>query len=90
MEETALRITKLRNLVTLTYRLKCKYEKTVNLRKNLILGPFGEILVVVERVRNSYLVCVCSLIYTAHKGPLPSYIFFCGLSGSTIFFIFIS
>jgi hypothetical protein len=46
-EETALRITELRNLVTLIYRIKCKYEKTGNLRKNLILGPFCEIVVVV-------------------------------------------
>jgi hypothetical protein len=46
-EETAFTITELRNLVTLTYRIKCKYEKTENLRKNVILGPFREIVVVV-------------------------------------------
>jgi len=36
------------NLVTLLYRMKYKYEKMGNLRKNLILGLFGEIVVVVE------------------------------------------
>jgi len=48
-EETALRITELRNVVTFTYRIKCKYEKMGNLRKNLILGPCREILVVVGK-----------------------------------------
>jgi len=47
-EETALRITELRNLGTLTHRIKHKYEKKGNLRKNLILGPFREIVVVME------------------------------------------
>jgi hypothetical protein len=47
MEETKLRITELRNVVIHTYRIKCTYEKKGNLCKNLILGPFHEIVVVV-------------------------------------------
>jgi hypothetical protein len=47
-EETALRVTELRNLVTLMYRIKCKYEKMRHLPKNLIFGLLDEIIVVVE------------------------------------------
>jgi hypothetical protein len=58
MKETALRITELRNVFTHTYRIKCKFEKKGNLCKNLILGHFHEIFVVVGK-SNDFILSVC-------------------------------
>ena len=90
-EETALGITELRNLMTLIYRIKCKYEKMGNLRKNLILEYFREIAVVVGNSKYFiFRMCVCSFIYPACQGHVPCYIAFCVLSVSAISFHFIS
>jgi hypothetical protein len=66
-DETAFRITELRNLVTLTYRIKWKYEKTGNLLKNLIWGPLAKSLLSWKTVSTVFHIeCVFVALFIQH------------------------